>query len=348
METRALIKRSFVQATTVMLVLLVTAMLIYNGKVVLTIFGGVLFAILFYKTASWLGEKTKTSAKIWLPVTIIAPFLILSLFLLYTAPKLVAQSGALADRLPQAGEYLEAQFAQLPFSSKINGDFQSLSRYAPKQSTVLNTLSGLFSSTLDAFGSVAFTFFLGVFLAISPQIYINGLLSLLPPAKRARSREVLDAVSTALSGWLMAKIASMIIVGIFTTAGLWLLDIDLALILGILAALLSFIPNIGPVMAFIPAGMISALEGFDALLYVFILYVTVQFIESYILTPILQKEIVNMPPALTLVTQIILAGMTGMTGILLAAPLTAALMVITKMVYIESYLEAKSAHSTSG
>ena len=135
--------------------------------------------------------------------------------------------------------------------------------------------------------------------------------------------------------WLLAKLASMVMVGIFTTVGLWALGIDLALILGIIAALLSFIPNLGPLLAFIPAGLVSILTGVDTLLYVSILYIGIQTVESYILTPILQAEIASLPPALVLLVQVLLASMVGMAGVLLAAPLTVLLIVITNQLYVK-------------
>ena len=125
----------------------------------------------------------------------------------------------------------------------------------------------------------------GLFITISPAIYSNGLLHLVPCGRRERAREVLNATGATLGAWLMAKITAMVVIGLLTTLGLWILGIDLALVLGVIAALLSFIPNFGPVLAVIPAALIALVSGPDQLMHVVMLYLAVQAFESYLLTP---------------------------------------------------------------
>ena len=248
----------------------------------------------------------------------------------------------LKDRLPQAISYMQEQVSKLQWPEPLIDNLKSFSTYDPEVSTVVSAVTSFFSSTVNGLGSVIFALFLALFMSVNPKWYINGAVSLVPPSHRNRVREVISACGTALSGWLVAKIVSMIMVGILTTVGLWALGIDLALILGIIAALLSFIPNLGPLISFIPAALVSVIAGIDTLLYVTLLYVGVQSVESYVLTPVLQAKIANLPPAITLFAQVLLAGMVGMTGILLAAPLTVTLMVIVNMLYVEDLLEAKT------
>lgn len=347
MNTKLLAKRTFIQASTVTLVVLLAWMLVSSGKIILTGFAGILIAVLFCGSANWLAKKTNISSKIWLPVTIVVPFLLLGLFFAYSAPKVATQAAELMDRLPQSISYMQQQISELQWAGQFTDKIKSFTSFDPEASTIMTAVSGFFSSTMNALGSLIFALFLALFLSVNPKWYINGAITLVPHSHKNRAREVLSACGVALSGWFVAKIASMIVVGILTTIGLWALGIDLALILGIIAALLSFIPNLGPIIAFIPAGLVSIISGVDALLYVTILYIAVQAIESYVLTPILQAEIADLPPALTLFAQVILAAMVGMTGVLLAAPLTVTMMVIVNMLYVEDLLEAEDAEKTS-
>jgi len=343
MNAKLLIKRTFIQASTAMVVVLFAWMLVNNSKIILTAFGGILIAVLFSGSAKWLGKKTKIPNKVWLPITVIVPFLLLFFFLAYTGPKIATQANELTERIPKAITYIQSYTSELQWVGKLTDNIKSFSSYDPKASTIMDAASSFLSSTMNGLGSFVFALFLGLFLSINPKWYVNGAVMLVPPSYQHRAREVLNSCGSALSDWLIAKIASMIIVGLLTTIGLWALGIDLALILGIIAALLSFIPNIGPLIAFIPAAMVSVIGGFDALLYVTALYMAVQTVESYVLTPVLQAEIAGLPPALTLFAQVMLAGMIGMTGILLAAPLTVVLLVIVNMLYIEGLLESKAA-----
>lgn len=346
MNTKLLAKRTFIQASTATLVVLLAWMLIATSKTILTGFGGILIAVLFCGSANWLSKKTKISSKIWLPITIIVPFVLLGLFFAYTAPKVATQASELMERLPQAVSYMQEQISGIEWASQFSDNVKSISSYDPKVSTIVNLVSSFFSSTINGLGSLIFALFLALFISVNPKWYINGAVALVPPSHRGRIREVLGACGSALSGWLVAKIASMIMVGILTTFGLWVLGVDLALILGIIAALLSFIPNLGPIIAFIPAALVSVISGFDALLYVTFLYIAVQTVESYLLTPVLQAEIADLPPALTLFAQIMLGAMIGMSGILLAAPITVTLMVIVNKLYVEDLLEATTVEET--
>lgn len=335
MNVKLVAKRALVQAVITVAVLLFTWLIIGNSKIFLVAFGGILIAVMFSGSTRWLAKKTNITAKVWLPISMLAPVLLLGLLMTYAAPKISTQANELVDRMPEALEFVRGQFTEFSSIGKFNDNLDKITNYDPKMSTVMNAVSSLLSSTINGFGNFIFAIILAVFLSINPKWYVNGGLSLVPLQHKNKARDLLKRCETALAGWLLAKLASMVMVGLFTTVGLWALGIDLALILGIIAALLSFIPNLGPLLAFIPAGLVSILTGIDTLLYVSILYVGVQTIESYVLTPILQAEIASLPPALVLLVQVLLASMVGMAGVLLAAPLTVLLIVITNQLYVK-------------
>jgi predicted PurR-regulated permease PerM len=130
----------------------------------------------------------------------------------------------------------------------------------------------------------------------------------------------------------------MAVVGTTTTLGLWLLGVPLALTLGLLAALFGFVPYIGPLVAAIPALLLALMNGPQLALYVLLLYLTIQLIESYILTPIVEQQAVSLPPALTITVMLLLGVLVGGLGLALAAPLTACVLVLIKMLYVEDAL----------
>jgi predicted PurR-regulated permease PerM len=132
--------------------------------------------------------------------------------------------------------------------------------------------------------------------------------------------------------------ASMIVVGLLTAVGLWALGMPLALTLGLLAALLTFIPNLGPTLAVVPAALLALLQSPTKSLYVILLYLVIQAVESYLLIPLVQRQAVSLPPALTITAQVLLGILVGGFGLVLATPLTAAVMVLVRMLYIEDAL----------
>ena len=123
-----------------------------------------------------------------------------------------------------------------------------------------------------------------------------------------------------------------------TGVGLWLIGVRLAFTLGLLAGTLSFVPYLGSISSAIPAVLIALTQSNTMVLYVIVLYVVVHVAEGYILVPLMQKKMVNLPPALTLSMQAILGTLLGVIGIALATPPTAAVMVATRMLYVEGVL----------
>jgi predicted PurR-regulated permease PerM len=128
------------------------------------------------------------------------------------------------------------------------------------------------------------------------------------------------------------------VIGVLTALGLWLLGVELALTLGLLAALLTFIPNLGPVLALVPAVLLALMHSPTRALYVTLLYLAIQTVESYVLTPLVQRRTVSLSPALTITAQVALGVLLGGLGLVLATPLTILLLVLIQMLYIEDTL----------
>lgn len=122
---------------------------------------------------------------------------------------------------------------------------------------------------------------------------------------------------------------------LLTWAGLSLLGVPLALTLGLLAGLLNFVPNVGPVVAAFPAVLIALTQSPQQALYVFLLYLVLQSVDGYVFTPLVQKRTVELPPALTITAQVLFGVLLGGAGVVLATPLTAATLVLVRMLYVE-------------
>lgn len=137
--------------------------------------------------------------------------------------------------------------------------------------------------------------------------------------------------------WLLGRIWASLFVGVLTVIGLLLLDMPLAFTLGLLV--LNFIPNIGPILSGVPAVLLALLKSPTLAIYVIVLYVVIQSVESYLVTPLIQRRVVSLPPALTLTAQLLLASLLGFLGLFLATPLTVVAMVLIEELYIKDVLE---------
>ncbi len=338
MNREGIAAKTIVQASVVALVVLAVMLLLRAGEAFLAIFAGVLFAILFDGMASWIRCRTGMPYSAALAAAIIGPMLLLAGGFWFAAPAVSDQAAQLVDRVPEALRQLQEQMRDWKWTDQLLDRKDEVKTLLPDGPEAAGAVGSFFSSGFGALGNFVIALAVGLFLAIRPQLYVNGLIQLFPIRNRARAQEVLAEVAGSLRSWLAAKLTAMLAIGVLTTVGLWLIGIDLALVLGLVAALLSFIPNIGPIIALVPAALIGLVDGPDKLLYVVILYMGIQTVESYVLTPLLQQRMVDLPPALTLGVQVLLGVVAGAMGLILAAPLAAAGMVIVQMWYVQDTL----------
>jgi predicted PurR-regulated permease PerM len=181
----------------------------------------------------------------------------------------------------------------------------------------------LLLGTIHGVGNIFIVLFLGLAFAAQPSIYHDGLLFLAPARHRTRVALVIDGISETLERWLIAQITVMIAVGVVTWIGLAIIGIPGAFILGIQAGLLAFVPTVGAIIAGVVVVLASLASGWIAALSAFLLFMGVHAMESYVLTPILQRQALDIPPATLFAFQILLGVVFGIWGLALALPLVA-------------------------
>ena len=335
------IKRVLITVGIVLLALALALLLWWGIRVLLVGFAGVLIAVLLRSIAVGIHKLTRLPVGWSLGVTCL---LLVGLFVgiyFLIAPDVVEQTAQLADRLPKAVEKLKERINQ----SKMG---QQLTKLAERASPggggaapttqPIQQARKLLSTTVGVVVNVVVVLFIGLFLAAQPRLYINGLSSLFPPAGRPRICQVMDRAGYALRWWLIAQIVDMVIIGLLTWLALWWIGVPLALTLGILAALFNFIPNFGPLISYVPAVLLAVVDSPEKAIWVTVVYIVLQSIEGYILLPLLQREAVDTPPALLILSQVLMTMLVGALGLFLAAPLLAVVLVVVKMLYVHDVL----------
>jgi predicted PurR-regulated permease PerM len=181
----------------------------------------------------------------------------------------------------------------------------------------------LILGTVSAVGNFFIVLFLGLAFAVQPGIYRDGLLFMAPAKHRARTVAIVDRIGETLERWLIAQIITMTAVFLVTWIGLSIIGIQSSFILGIQAGLLAFIPTVGAILGGLIVVLASLASGWVAALSAFILFLGVHALESYVLTPIIQRQALDIPPATLFAFQILLGVVFGIWGLALALPLMA-------------------------
>jgi predicted PurR-regulated permease PerM len=200
----------------------------------------------------------------------------------------------------------------------------------PSAGTIASSGGAIFSQTLklllgtvSAVGNFFIVLFLGLAFAAQPSIYRTGLLFMAPAKHRARATVIVDRIGDTLERWLIAQIITMAAVFLVTWIGLSIIGIDSSFILGIQAGLLAFIPTVGAILAGLIVVLASLASGWIAALSALILFLGIHAMESYVLTPIIQRQALDIPPATLFAFQILLGVVFGIWGLALALPLMA-------------------------
>jgi predicted PurR-regulated permease PerM len=186
----------------------------------------------------------------------------------------------------------------------------------------------LLLGTVSVVGNFFIVLFLGLAFAAQPDVYRSGLLRLAPARHRASVTEVVDRIGETLERWLIAQMVTMMAVFLVTWIGLKLIGIQSAFILGIQAGLLAFIPTVGAIIGGLIVVLASLASGWVAAASAAVLFLGVHALESYVLTPIIQRQALDIPPATLFAFQILLGVVFGLWGLALALPLVAIVKVV--------------------
>jgi predicted PurR-regulated permease PerM len=331
-------RRALIAGGTTLLLTTVALLVWFSVEVLLLIFAGLLLAIFLRSLADWVKEHTPLSAGWALAAVTLALAALLVGGVGLLAPSVAVQIDELSENLPDSVKRLEDRLDDSRWGQWLLSQAKEADQFLPERQRMLRQATGIFSTTLGTVTGLAIILAVGLYLAAEPGTYRKGVVQLVPAARRSRAREVLAEVGSTLRWWLWGKLLGMLGIGVLTTLGLWLLGVPLALALGLLAALLTFIPNIGPILAVVPAALLALLDSPTKALSVLGLYLAIQTVESYLITPLVQRRTISMPPALTITAQLVLGVLLGAMGVVLATPLTAAAMVLVKMLYIDDAL----------
>lgn len=302
-------------------------------------FAAVLLAILLRGTSDALARRTGLSPGWAFGLLVLGLATAAGVAVYALGAVAVAQFGRLADELPRSLDQARSHVRQYPWGA------EALRRTASAQALVsggrgsaASHAAAFFATTFGVAGNLVVLAFLTLYLAATPRTYVEGVVTLVPPARRPRAREVFAALESHLRWWLAGRLASMAAVGAVTGAGLWLVGVPYALALALVAAALSAVPFVGPILGAVPGVLVALSQGPAAAGWAAGVYVLAQAVENYLVTPLVQQNTAGLPPVLAIAAVTLIGALFGVLGLVVAAPLAVAGMVLVKMLYVEDAL----------
>ena len=320
----------------------------FGFRLLLVIFGGLLFGVLLNGLTHLLQHRTSLSYGWSFGIVVIVLVGLLGFLGWLIGGQIASQADELAQKIPEAIQALTASIREFTWGEWLLSNLPSFEEASQTSSDAQNSgsngggtaqpLARFFAATLGSLTNLVVALLIGIYAALHRKLYAKGLLHLVPSRQKERAKEVLHAVIHALRWWFVGRFASMAAVGALTAVGLMILGVPLALTLGLLAAAFSFVPYVGPLFSFVPAILMGYLESPQTALYVLGLMMLVQFLESYLITPLIQKRAVSIAPVLLISAQLLMGTAAGILGVLVATPFTVMVVVLVQLLYVEDML----------
>jgi predicted PurR-regulated permease PerM len=318
--------------TVAIVALLVVVILIARVafNVVLMVMAGALISTYFHGMGDFVERKTKLKRRYAMLISVIGSIAILGLLLWFMGTKIQAQVTELSNTLPHTINNVKTKMATSPIGQKI---LESTSDNNSQK--MMSTAQSFFSTSFGVIGDIYIIMFLSIFFTANPSLYKNGILLLIPKDKKALGQHIMNRISLSLKGWLKGMMVSMVLVTILISAGLSLIGIPVAMVLGLITGILELIPNLGSLLAMIPGVLLALTISTNKGIIVALLYITSQTITANIVNPLIQKKLIKLPPALTLISQLIMGALSGALGIILAVPLLAIVIILVDELYVK-------------
>jgi predicted PurR-regulated permease PerM len=295
------------------------ALIVLLIQPLLIIFGGLVFASMLDGGVRLLGRVLPIGRGWRLAIVVLATVAFLIAVMYMTGVQITAQAEQLRVTLEVQANRFTAWLSSLgimPGRSDLGGIAQQ----------AMGSVGRLTSAVSSAFGALT-TFFMilviGLFVAMEPRIYDRGLQWMVPVRQRAGFAAMMSDMAHTMRRLLAGRLIGMVAEGVLTWLALMLVGVPMALLLGIITGILAFIPNIGAFISGLLMVAVGFSAGYDTGLYAIFVYFAVQTFDGYVLLPYVARKTVDMPPALTLSSQILASTLFGLLGLALADPMTA-------------------------
>lgn len=297
---------------------------------------GILIAVIFDAGARGLGYLVPWNRRLRLLVVIVLAFAAVLGLIWWGGTVVVTEARSLAAQMHELFRHAE-QLLRTESNAWFPGGANAM-RPSPEVGVVVGDAATVVRKLFELVTYFVVAMFVGAFCAWEPQVYKAAFLSLLPRQRRARVSEVMDRSADAMRGWLIGRGITMFLIFLFSFCALTLIKMPNSVLLAVQAGVLTFTPTLGPFVAGVVIILAGLAQSTRMALYAIVTYVLVQFLESHIITPLVQRRTIRIPPAITLALQLIAAVLFGLFAIIVIVPLAAAGKVFLEELYVNDRL----------
>lgn len=343
--THSFLKKVLIAVAVAATITLLVLFIGYAVNILLLVFVGILLGIVFRSLRDIFSGFTglPSTPSLGIVVVILLAMIVGSGYLL--APRVYEQASMMYEQVPREWNNIKQQIWQYEWGKEVareNPDakdfLENESDSAEEDNDMTRGILDLFSVTAGVVASTVLVIVIAIYIAAEPEVYTSGFLRLFPLDKRLLVVNIMDETALTIQWWLVGQLISMLILGTITTLGLWLMGMPYSLVLGIFTALMTFIPNLGPILAGIPTLLVALTVTPTMAFYVAVFYIIIQSLEGYFITPMIHREAINVPPVLIITIQFLLYYLIGIIGVFVAMPLVACIMILIQRVYVEEIL----------
>ena len=297
---------------------------------VMVILWATLLAVVLRGWSDWIGAHTGLPARLVLAMLTVAMLGGCVIFLYWIGPKLADQVQDLANRLGSEAGTLRQALDQTSWGRPIAREMSEASQGEPN---LIGPAEMALAVSLRMFAAGIVLAVTALYFAISPEIYVDGLIRLAPIEHRARVRGVLGCVAAIWQRWILGQLVDMLTVGVLAAVGLNAAGVPAPYALASIAGLLTFIPYFGAIIAAIPALIVALSVNWIAALWTILIFLVCHSVEGYVVAPLIQRRLLNLPPAASILSMTIMGTLFGPIGIILGTPTAAAGLVLMREIY---------------
>lgn len=310
--------------------------------VALLFFAAILLSSFLRALSEPLSRRTHLPARLALLTTVAAIVALLAAAVWATGVPMARQLQDLGTALPAAWAAFQHWATSFPLGQRLLDWMGGAKDVAVPWAKI----AGVASRVTTSVANIVLVFLIGIYLALDPDLYARGALSVVAPARRQQLGDALQQSGTALRRWLLGQFITMAIVGVTVGVGLALLGMPLAPAIGLLAGLFEFVPFFGALAAAVLGVLLAFAQGPTQALHVALFFAVVQQLEGNVLTPMVQKWAAHLPPVMSLLSVLIFGTLFGIAGIVLGTPLMVVALVLVKTLHVDKLRGAPDAGRT--